>query len=700
MIDALTQRRGPLRRAAIAAIVGVILGGVSVFLPQNHLVQGWITDLTVAARAYVFGAEPLDSEHVVVIGLDQRSLEDPQMATRPRALFSPIWEQLGRKALRNGGQAFLLDFILAYDAVGLKIDGETPLRGYDNDFLRFLRERSDEGNVVIGRSSVLLPTRRFHRIAGSEALGLVEIPLGPGNVIRNVAPELQTRTGEMLPTLVGRALSVLGQPSSDPIAVLPPGPITTLPTVSAIDVLQCADPARLGELFDGRVVLVGTILPGEDRVKTADRLVPRGPTDAQIGASADPCAFPRPVTRASAEDTTLPGVFAHAAALDGVLSGWAPSRAPDTAVPIAVGLLTFAAALAALVIRPTGGAVVLVLLLGAVFAIGVLFLESGLFLMTANPMVMAPVAFALTWGVRLRLLDRRANRIRREFGKFLAPMLVEQMIESGETPQLGGEEREVTVMFADLSGFTATSQTIESAELTAVLNRYLDLIAGVIRDHGGYIDKFVGDAVMAIWNAPAPSDNHGLVAVRAARAIVIAIREMAAADRASGRPGFDIKIGINSGRATVGNVGALDRMNYTVVGETVNLAARFESLPAVFKTPIVAGAGTASMIASAFHLLPIVSVQVKGTSGGVRIFAPYAEDDTLEGPIGDKIERYAKALAAFEVGDFDAAAHAWSALAEENWPGSGPARVMCNEAQRMATEVVEAWSGVFEARSK
>jgi adenylate cyclase len=121
-------------------------------------------------------------------------------------------------------------------------------------------------------------------------------------------------------------------------------------------------------------------------------------------------------------------------------------------------------------------------------------------------------------------------------------------------------------MFADLSGFTKLSETTDSQTLTDTINRYLSIIAKEVDESGGYVDKFIGDAVMAIWNAPAEREDHSLAAVEAALAIKRVVTEAAAKDRALGGVGFDIKIGINTGPATVGNVGSANRLSYSAIG--------------------------------------------------------------------------------------------------------------------------------------
>src|SRR5690606_31610005 len=141
--------------------------------------------------------------------------------------------------------------------------------------------------------------------------------------------------------------------------------------------------------------------------------------------------------------------------------------------------------------------------------------------------------------------------------------------------------------------FTRLSTELPEKELFAVLNDYLDACARIVQEHGGYVDKFIGDAVMAIWNAPAELPDHARRAVSAGLAMSRAVDAIGEASAARGRPGLKIKVAINTGPALVGNIGSRERMNYTVVGSAVNLAARLEDLPRVFDCRVIIGETTA-----------------------------------------------------------------------------------------------------------
>lgn len=166
--------------------------------------------------------------------------------------------------------------------------------------------------------------------------------------------------------------------------------------------------------------------------------------------------------------------------------------------------------------------------------------------------------------------------VRSTFERFVHPSVVEQLLRDPAQVKLGGKLQEVTVMFADLEGFTAISERVEPEQVLALINRYHDIIVGVIQQHSGTIDKFLGDGVMALFNTPLPLENHTRCAVESALAIRAVLDEFHAGLEPQQRMG--INFGIHTGLAVVGNVGATQIMDFTAVGDTVNIAARLQGL--------------------------------------------------------------------------------------------------------------------------
>lgn len=215
------------------------------------------------------------------------------------------------------------------------------------------------------------------------------------------------------------------------------------------------------------------------------------------------------------------------------------------------------------------------------------------------------------------LLERR--RVTDIFGRYVAPQVVSEILRSGdEGLKLGGTRRELTVLFVDIRGFTPLSERAEPEEVVGILNEYLDLAATCIFRHGGTLDKFIGDAAMAIYNAPLPLENHALKAVETAWAMKEASAELQRKLREKFGLTVSFGIGIHSGPAVFGNIGSKTRMDYTAIGDTVNTAARLESMAKPGQ--IVISEAVYEAVKNEVLVMPLGEVKVKGKEQGITTY--------------------------------------------------------------------------------
>jgi class 3 adenylate cyclase len=339
----------------------------------------------------------------------------------------------------------------------------------------------------------------------------------------------------------------------------------------------------------------------------------------------------------------------------------------------------------------------------ACFAVAIALLPFGLWFPIAIPAAVAITSMVLAYVVRFLAEERRRRRVQEAFNHYLAPSIVDQLAESEVGLRLGGERREVTIMFADLSGFTALSTRLPPEELMALTNSYHALMVEAVEATGGYVNQFVGDAVMAIWGAPLADPDHAANAARAALGIVENVMRAKAEADAHGAPGYEIKVGLNSGPAVVGNVGAPKRYNYTAVGETVNIAARLESVPAEYGCRIVIGPRTAAAIADRFVLCELDWVKVKGKEEAFSIYQLVAEKSVASTAQLDYPERYRAGLQQYRAGDFAAAETLWrnQAKGADGGPlASSPPIVMARRCAELKAAPPALWDGVFVKTSK
>ena len=256
------------------------------------------------------------------------------------------------------------------------------------------------------------------------------------------------------------------------------------------------------------------------------------------------------------------------------------------------------------------------------------------------------------------------------FGKYIPTDLVRMLLREGVEPRPGGAARTLTVMFADIAGFTGLSERLGD-RIFPLLSGYLDTMSREVSSHGGTIDKFIGDAVMAFWGAPVANADHVVDACRAALACQRALRASGVVDDA-GRP-LKVRIGINSGNMLVGNIGSELRLNYTVIGDAVNVASRLEGANKEYGTEIIIGEETRRLAGDGVQVRELDRLMVYGRSGGLAIYELL--DVASDAGLPPWVALYERGLAAYRAQDFAGAIALFGQVLEER-PADQPARIM------------------------
>jgi len=300
----------------------------------------------------------------------------------------------------------------------------------------------------------------------------------------------------------------------------------------------------------------------------------------------------------------------------------------------------------------------------------------------------------MTEGLRMRDL------IRETFGRYVDRRIAEQLIDSRSLLAERGDRREVAVMFCDLAGFTALSERVEAERLVEFLNAYFSVVAREIAATDGIIDKYIGDAVMAYWCPPfVPADEVATRSADAALRCMGRLPEIAAASRevfGSGVHQPDIRIGIASGQSITGSIGAKERRNYTVIGETVNLASRIEVANRLYNTRCLICETTAEAVRPGIELREIDKVRLPGIDVAQSIYEIVGRAGQLSPAQGELQIRYAQALAAYRRGDWEAARDGFQQCLAVA-PLDGPAEVMLKRLGALAAMSPEqaGWNGVW-----
>lgn len=295
------------------------------------------------------------------------------------------------------------------------------------------------------------------------------------------------------------------------------------------------------------------------------------------------------------------------------------------------------------------------------------------------------------------------EKIRETFGKYVDPKVVAGLIERPELTGSAGDRRNMTVYFCDLRGFTSLSEEITPASLVILLNRYFTLMSAEIRDRGGVVDKYMGDAVMAFWGPPfVAADQQARFACEAAIAqlkrfdsFVAEVPDLIGYKRFA--PDIGIRIGIATGDVIVGNIGSAVSMNYTVMGDTVNTASRIEGINRVYGTRILINESTAQAVRGHFLLREVDSIVVKGKSAPVSVFEVVGNADTTDSAL---VEAYENGLSAYRSRDWASAeAHFRSCLAIS--PDDGPSSAMIARIAHYEKDPPPAdWNGAYTMQEK
>lgn len=272
-------------------------------------------------------------------------------------------------------------------------------------------------------------------------------------------------------------------------------------------------------------------------------------------------------------------------------------------------------------------ALLLIYLLITVYA----FTESNFMIEIVNPVLI--IAFSYVGHTLFHYLQTQQEKkvLRGAFAHYVPEKVVQQIINNPDTLKLGGEEREVTVMFSDVAGFTTISEKLTPAELVLLLNEYLTAMTNIVLDNNGIIDKYEGDAIMAEFGMPVPSDDHPHLACRTALQMQRQLVKMREKWKSEGKPELVARVGINTGFVIVGNMGSQTVFDYTVMGDAVNLGSRLEGANKIYDTYIMISETTNDYVKESFYTRPLDLIRVKGKNKPVEVFELIEEKSTKLG---------------------------------------------------------------------
>jgi adenylate cyclase len=595
----------PARVLVGFALLCWVLAALVSLTSLGRLVENKLVDRMMVASAPKQSAFP-----ITLIGIDEASFAELALQWPwPRRLHGELIDQLAA-----AGAA-----VIAFDIVF----SEPSNKEDDKLFAAAVRRA---GNVVLAADRVYHESnsiRQWIRLdpipaftdAGAQ-VGLASVALDPDLVVR----QLPVSGDALWRTIVVRLIRE--HPDITPNLGIAAGSLIryaggdhTFPYVSYHEVVKPTGSIPEG-FFKDQIVIIGRDVKAAPDVESAQ---------------ADLFATP------FVESTgwLMPGAELHANIIETVLGNNAVTPLPKAAHALLLGLAVALCAVAMRRWQPLWSLLFGVLLFAAILgaAWGV-FVTWNLWLPVASSLAIIPAMYVGLGGWSYLAEQARRKAITQAFSLYVTPQVVDQLIAHPERINLGGESREITIMFTDLAKFTTLSETLPPERVVHLLNRHFTDMTDIVLEHEGTVVSFIGDAIMAFWGAPLADDDQAYRAVASAVAMQKAMETMRADFAKEGLPAVNMRVGIHSGSAVVGNLGSAKRFDYTAIGDDVNLAARLEGTNKLYGTGIIVSGATAKKIATradgVVALRLIDRVIVKGKSQAVEIFTPCDDPQVLE----------------------------------------------------------------------
>jgi len=684
--------RGRARFKALTAIT--LIGAVSALIavsPLLNFVKGMSLDILFAGTSILGESiSPSNDAPVSIVAIDETTYRTPPFSGTPKVFWTPYIASVIGGLLDAEAKVIGLDFIFP-----TSIDKFVPR--HERDFLRVLRRGGKDGRVVLAKvqhgEKPILPFRgqRF-AVYGEQNIRATNLISDPDEIIRrsplffkkreekDAKVEEPSFSFEIAARALGKKPEAMFrerfrgkrkdflQPIHKSILLNFRARSQEIPTYSMEDIHSCVaegSTSYLREKFRGKVVLLGTWLDVEDRLSTSNR----------YGTKPDQLSFGKRCTEGSPEYAavsgfsrpTTPGVFVQATAVSNILLREYLFEPNGKVVFGVCFAFAFYIGLIAGFIRPIVAAAVSLASIAVFVALGIYGLSDFVVLPVLQAIIASFITFTGILAYRFIATDQSQRVLRSNFKYYLSPLVVDELIKSERPPQLGGEDREITVLFSDLEGFTRISEQHTPQELVFLLNKYLSEMTNIIEEHGGFVDKYIGDAIVAVFGAPLERKSHGHDAVAAALSCQKRLRELnTSAD--FGDLQLVARIGINSGNALVGNIGSERRFNYTVMGDVVNSASRLEGANKFLGTKILLSETTRRLVDERILCRKVDKIRVVGRAEPLNVFEAIEFRNNASGETFQRVHTFESALDLWAEGAFSEVKNLLEELKDDDIP--------------------------------
>ena len=399
--------------------------------------------------------------------------------------------------------------------------------------------------------------------------------------------------------------------------------------------------------------------------------------------------------KASPVDSVYPGVEIHATFLDNLLSSEVMRETPKSWATLMILLLACTSALTVRFARHAWQSLVaFVVFFTLPIVAGSFAYTQGIWLPILGPLLATSLALVGTLALNYATEGKQKRFIKGAFKQYLSPLVIEELVQHPERLKLGGELRELSIFFYDVKGFTGISERLNPEELTTLLNNYLTAMTEIIYSHGGTVDKYEGDAIIAFWNAPLAQKDHAQLAVHTALECQAKLAELNPGYKAQIGTELYQRIGLNSGPVVVGNMGSRQRFNYTFLGDAGNLASRLEGINKQFGTSLLISSNTRKQLDENIAVREIARVQVVGRKEPVCVYEPMLP--TYAAEHRKVLDTFALGLAKYYEGSLQEALNYFVSIESQD----APAEAYVRRCRSLLAAPPSEWNGVWVMTEK
>jgi len=641
---------------------------------------------------YLMLGSPTQSEQIVTVNIGEKAIEKYGQWPFPREVHAQIISDIYGRGAALVGSTILMPEPDRMGTDGVLVD---TLKSHPVVLSQTVSDSCSRASATIRRTGVavigdgeateFLP--RYPCVLSNVSV-LQEAAVGVGitstlpetdGVVRRV-PLLSETSGEYYPAFALEMLRVAAGDSSYQAKINQTG-------VEALRIpsFETIKTDEYGRVFVNPNYVFPTVEVGSDIPRLDGKIVILGVTAAGI---ANPVATP-----AGAQH---PHVL-QASLLETLINGDSVSIPNWSAI---VDLAAFLGLALALIIlsRFRFSIIFIAVLLGGYFYLPLyLFAQQGILLDVTFNIFAIAIIYMHIYTVKFISEFLQKQQIKKQFGSYLSPDLVARLQRQPELLKLGGESRELSIMFTDVRGFTTISEHYgeDVQGLTSIMNRYMTVMTKAILENNGTLDKYIGDAQMAFWNAPLDNNKHALDAVQTAFQMLKDLETFNEEVQREGIPAFGMGLGINTATVVVGNMGSTQRFDYTCLGDGVNLAARLEGQTKSYGVKLIVGPQTAELVGDVYQVVELDLIAVKGKTLPAKIFTVL---ETFDHP-GEK--QHEKFLTFYREGNWEIAKKFASDL-KKCWQGelSDYYDLMISRIEEFETHSPKDWDGIYRATSK